>query len=177
MAPAGTRRGVRPTNDDPLQVGVSMTDSWYFAYGSNMSVDRKVKRTGVIRESVRCRVPGYRFAFNKAADDGGGYANIVPDASATVWGVAYLCDETAIGGLDVCEGVSGGHYRREIVEVVTDDDEVLQALTYVAGDDFVCSERAPRDDYLDTVLKGARHHGLPEDYIEFLEALSSNPSS
>ena len=154
-----------------------MGDRWYFAYGSNLLVDQKVERTGAIRTSVRCRLPAHRFAFNKsAAPKVGAYANVVPDESAAVWGVAYLCDEAAIAALDSHEGVSGGHYRHEDVEVVTDAGEVLRALTYVAGDDHVCEECRPRADYLDKILDGAHHHQLPEDYIEMLEVLGGRPA-
>ena len=53
-------------------------DVWYFAYGSNMSRDRKEKRTGLIRSARKARLPGYRLAFNKDNHSGGAYANIVP---------------------------------------------------------------------------------------------------
>lgn len=149
-----------------------MSDRWYFAYGSNLLVDQKLQRTGDIRSSVRCRLPAHRIAFNKRPASGdGAYANIIPDASASVWGVAYLCDEAAIAALDRCEGVSGGHYRHEDVQVVTDTGDALQVLTYISGDDCLCEERRPRGDYLEKILVGARHHGLPEDYVELLEAL------
>jgi gamma-glutamylcyclotransferase len=155
-----------------------VNDTWYFAYGSNLLVDQKEQRTRSIRSAVRCRLPAYRFAFNKRpGSDDGAYANIVPDTSASVWGVAYLCDEAAIIALDSYEGVSDGHYRHEDVQVVTDAGDVLQALTYVAGDDFVCEQRRPRGDYLDRILVGARHHGLPEDYIEVLETLGGGPNA
>jgi gamma-glutamylcyclotransferase len=152
-----------------------MNDRWYFAYGSNLFAEQQEERTGRIRSWVRCSLPGYRLAFNKRRKSGDRAANIIPDESATVWGVAYLCDEPAIAALDQCEGVSHGDYRHEDVEVVTDAGEVLHALTYVAGDGFVCREGRPQSDYLQKVLDGARHHQLPEYYIEFLEALGGGP--
>jgi gamma-glutamylcyclotransferase len=154
----------------------ALNDRWYFAYGSNLSVDQKELRTGTIRSSVRCQLLGYRLAFNKRASSGGVYANVMPNKPSAVWGVAYLCDENAIAALDRCEGVSGGHYRHEGVEVVTDGGEVLHALTYVAGDDFVCAEGRPRNDYLRKILDGARHHRLPDDYIASIEALGAGPA-
>jgi gamma-glutamylcyclotransferase len=165
----GSRRAREARSARP---GGHVTDTWYFAYGSNLFVDQKVLRTGAIRKPVRCRLPGYRFVFNKRARSGDGvYANVVPDDSATVWGVACLCNEAAIAELDGYEGVSGGDYRHQHVGVVTDEGEALHALTYVAGDDYVCEEGRPRADYLDAILDGARHHGLPEDYVASIEAL------
>jgi len=153
-----------------------VTDTWYFAYGSNLLLDQKVSRTGAIREARRCRLTGYRFAFNKWMRSGGGvYANIVPEeaggASATVWGVAYLCDAAAIAELDRYEGVSSGHYRHAHVAVVTDEGDVLHALTYMAGERYIGEAGRPQPEYLVKVIEGARQHGLPEDYIAVIEAL------
>ncbi len=104
-----------------------MTDTWYSAYGSNLPVDQKELRTGAIRRAVRCRLPGYRFAFNKRMGSGDGmYANVARDDAAAVWGVAFPCDDKAMAELDRSEGVSRGHYRHERVDVVT--DEVLHKL-------------------------------------------------
>jgi 5'-nucleotidase len=151
-----------------------MHDTWYFAYGSNLSRERKAERTGELRQAVRCRLHGYRLAFNKRPQQGeGACASIVRDPASTVWGVAYLCDEQAIDALDGYEGVEGGHYRRETVEVVGDAGEQLTALTYVAGLDHLCDGELPRPEYLQLILDGAREHGLPEGYVVWLEALGT----
>src|SRR6266849_9020151 len=113
-------------------------DTWYFAYGSNLLVDQKEERTGRIRQAVRCRLPGYRFAFNKRGAGGQIYANIVPDEKSEAWGVIYLCNPTAMRIMDGREGVSGGNYSRDRVTVVTDSGEHVPAETYIAGPNFIC---------------------------------------
>ena len=146
-------------------------DIWYFAYGSNLSVDRKVERTGAIRQAIPSRLVGYRFAFNKRASEGGrAYANVVRDPNAVVWGVAYLCNPQAMKALDRHEGVSGGHYKRLLVEVTTSTGEKIKAVTYVAGEDFLIEGVRPSDEYLRLILDGARHHALPEEYIRTIES-------
>jgi hypothetical protein len=45
-------------------------DKWYFAYGRNLDVHQKTLRTRRIRQALRCRLPGYRFAFNKRGEEG-----------------------------------------------------------------------------------------------------------
>ena len=45
-------------------------DQWYFVYGSNLFTDQKEDRTGCIRQSIRCRLPGFRFTFNKRGNGG-----------------------------------------------------------------------------------------------------------
>ena len=147
-----------------------MTDTWYFAYGSNLSLDQKVMRTGAVRRAMRCQLPRYRITFNKRRGDDA-CASIVRDPSSIVWGVAYLCDEQTLDILDDFEGVEGGHYRRETVDVITDHDGRLEAITYVAGEDHLCDGPLPRPEYLQLIIEGGRQHELPDDYVHMVEAL------
>jgi gamma-glutamylcyclotransferase (GGCT)/AIG2-like uncharacterized protein YtfP len=145
-------------------------DTWYFAYGSNLDIAQKKGRTGKIRRAEPCRLPGYRLAFNKRGSQGERFANIVPDASHEVWGVAYLCSPAALCTMDEYEGVTGGHYSRIPVRVFTKSGDALDAVTYVAGEDYVCGEGLPTSSYLQRIVHGARHHSLPEEYIRSLVA-------
>ena len=76
------------------------SDIWYFAYGSNLSMDRTQQRTGSIRSARKACLKDYRLAFNKGGLGGEVYANIVPSPGDVVWGVVYLCDQEAMAGLD-----------------------------------------------------------------------------
>ncbi len=145
-------------------------DSWYFAYGSNLDIDQKELRTGTIRHAEVCRLPGYRFLFNKRGSNGQRFANIVPDPGAHVWGVAYLCSLAAVEEMDRFEGVGAGHYIRMPVRLLTRTDAPRDAVTYIAGAKYLCKEATPTEAYLQKILKGALHHGLPEEYIRFIEA-------
>jgi gamma-glutamylcyclotransferase len=150
-----------------------VADRWYFAYGSNMSRNRKEERTGTIRDARRCQLLGYRFAFNKRNSKvpGTAFANIVIDDTSAVWGVAYLCNQDAFERLDQFEGVRSGHYQHLPVSVVLDSGDTLNAITYVAGDAYVCEDTFPMEVYLETILVGAREHKLPEEYVGRIEAL------
>lgn len=145
-------------------------DVWYFAYGSNMSIDQKECRTGHIRAACVARLPGYRLVFNKQGCKNNIYANIVPADGEEVWGVIYRCSPEAMSKLDGFEGVARGDYTREQVEVVTESDKVVTAVAYVAGPDHICEEGRPSHCYLSKILDGAREHGLPEEYIKGIEA-------
>jgi cation transport regulator ChaC len=147
-------------------------DQWYFAYGSNLFVDQKVERTGPIRKADRCRLAGFRFTFNKRGNKGQVYANIVPDKSAEVWGVVYLCNPQAIRDMNDYEGVASGHYERILVTVERESSAKIEAITYVAGEDFVCDPGKPSDEYLRKILAGACRHSLPRKYVEAIEALA-----
>jgi cation transport regulator ChaC len=148
-------------------------DTWYFAYGSNLNVDQKERRTGTIRHAKPCRLPGYRLAFNKRGSSGERFANIVPYADREVWGVAYLCSPAALQQMDCSEGVPGGHYVRVAIRVLTRANEALDAVTYIAGAEYHCEEGRPSDSYLQRILSGARQHALPEEYIQSIENLAN----
>lgn len=148
------------------------SDRWYFAYGRNLSLDRKRERTGNIRQAIRCRLPDFQFKFNKRGDGDRVYANIVPIRGETVWGVSYLCDATAVEALNRCEGFGLGHYRQLAVSVLTDNDELIEAFAYAANDAFVCQPAPPSPDYLNDILTGARQHRLPPDYISRVAAIA-----
>ncbi len=64
--------------------------------------------------------------------------------------------------MDRYEGVAGGHYDHIEVRLLTDDDQELSAVTYVAGPNFVCAEGRPSEEYLGLIICGARQHGLPD---------------
>jgi gamma-glutamylcyclotransferase len=148
------------------------SDIWYFAYGSNLSMDRKRHRTGSIRSVRTACLKDYRFAFNKGGAGGEVYANIMPSPGNVVWGVVYLCDQQVMASLDDDEAVERGDYWRHPVEVETTDGELLNAEVYVAGEDFVIAEGRPRPWYLDLILLGLRKHCLPEGYIKTIEELA-----
>jgi len=154
-----------------------MTDAWYFAYGSNLSVDQKELRTGGIRQAIRSHLPGFRFAFNKRGSNGEVYANLLPEPGQLVWGVIYLCNRATLREMARVDRHPGGHYERLTVQVLTEEGEQVQAVTHVAGDKFVCPEGIPNNDYLARIVSGARQHRLPEDYIRQVERLAGRPET
>lgn len=154
---------------------MSHDDVFYFAYGSNLNLSRMEKRTGTCPEGRVARLPGYRLAFNKraAAGDGKVYANVIPQQGSEVWGMAYRCQPEMLNQLDRYEGVAGGHYRRETVQVVAEDGTLIQAVTYVAGSQYLGPEGSPPDWYLEHILQGARYHQIPEEYIQTILQLAT----
>lgn len=162
-----------PKNKQARNFQVATADRWYFAYGSNLSKQRMMRRTGPILNARVARLNDYRLAFNNTDKAGNElYANIVPSAGGITWGVAYWCPPQAIAALDEYEGVADGCYRREWIEVVTIDGERLPAEVYIGGEQFTIAEGRPSDWYLDIILLGAREHGLPEEYIRSIELLA-----
>ncbi|MCX7603953.1 MAG: gamma-glutamylcyclotransferase [Bryobacteraceae bacterium] len=136
----------------------------YFAYGSNLSRSQMEKRLGRVPPARAARLEGWRLAFNKRGRPV--YANIVRHAGGAVWGVLYECTEAELAVMDRYEGVAGGHYRRIVVEVETEDGGRLAAITYEACPQSVTEEHPPPPEYAARILQGAAEHGLPEAWLK-----------
>jgi len=62
-----------------------------------------------------------------------------------------------------------GIYRRAPIEVLAIDGERLAAFTYQSTTPLDPS-RKPSVRYIGLLVGGARHHGLPEEYVKYLES-------
>lgn len=144
-------------------------DLWYFAYGSNLDLERKQRRSGAIRESHLATLSGYRLAFNKKGSNGDVYANLFADSTEETLGVIYRCTSETFEALDHYEGVSTGHYQQVEVQVRTFDGKNVSAIAYVARPEVVVSETKPSDEYFGYIVRGARDHRFPANAIRALE--------
>ncbi len=145
----------------------------YFAYGSNLDPERATSRGLDVATARRAALRGYRFAFNKRANGGGVYGNVMPAPGQTTWGAVFISNETQLQGLDRHEGAPK-HYRRALLPVVLDDGSELQAVAYVATKEYIVPDGRPDDKYLQYILDGAQFHALPDDHIDFIRRLSGN---
>jgi cation transport regulator ChaC len=145
---------------------------WYLAYGSNMHHSAFRERRGMRPIEWRVgRVRGYRLRFNlegrpigKAAP-----ANICLDPDGEVWGVLYRITRRELLRLDSTEGVPGRHYRHVWVPAVDPDGNIVTAVTYMARGRE--TDGFPSLRYISLLRDGARAHGLPEDWVRFLDGV------
>jgi gamma-glutamylcyclotransferase (GGCT)/AIG2-like uncharacterized protein YtfP len=137
----------------------------YFAYGSNLSPERMRARVPSARALGPARLAGQRLTTDKPGRDGSGKANLRPDAGAEVWGALYAIDPAHWPELDRCEG----GYARVPARVVGPDGGSRSAWTYRS--ELVADDPLPFTWYKQLMLDGARAHGLPREWIAFLEAL------
>ncbi len=105
---------------------------------------------------------------------------MVDPESPGVWGLVYGMDEGDLKVLDMFEGFQGeggsNVYERRAVEVleVGREDRPLKVFTYLVANgegDFTPPSHftPPSRECLSRIVRGARHWGLPEHYIQMLE--------
>jgi gamma-glutamylcyclotransferase len=152
-----------------------MTSIRYFAYGSNMLLQRLQARCK--SASLRCvaSVSGYRLAFSKRSKDGSGKATIVADPAARVYGVVFNISSADATELDLIEGRGKGYERMELAALTHPEGPSIAVTAYIAHEDFLESTLLPYAWYRDLIVKGAEQHSLPDDYLVTLHAIHALP--
>jgi len=144
---------------------------WYFAYGSNLDPGTFLGRRRMQPLETRVgRLEGFALRFDLPVGPGErGVANVVPLAGSGVWGVVYRLTSEDADRLDRSEGVQHGAYVRLGVEVRDLAGGAVNAFTYHSQRGR--EDRKPSRRYLGLLLAGARHHGLPDEWVTLLRAL------
>ncbi len=135
----------------------------YFAYGSNLASRRLLRRVPGARARGRARLAGFRVVADKPGRDGSAKLNIVPDPAASVWGALWELSVADLARLDRHEG----GYERALVRVDADAG-ALDATSYASP---LRGASGLERGYKALVLEGAREHGLPPEWVAFLESL------
>ncbi len=149
----------------------------YFAYGSNLCARQMGERCPGSRPSGLAVLKGARLVFpRRSVRWGGGVAGWVVDVGSHLEGVLYELSELHLEALDRIEGVGEGRYRRTLVEVRCVDAVNHQVVSYAPYPEPHGPFR-PTPAYLETMIRGARHHGLSAAWIRMLEDLraGANP--
>lgn len=140
---------------------------YYFAYGSNMSSRRLLARVPSARSLGVARLSGYEMSFSKPSHDGSAKCTIHVEAGASTLGVLYQIPADQRYTLDRIEGQDFG-YDAEDVRITTQNGCQVTAFTYL-GTDF--NKVLPAYTwYVEHVLRGAREHGIAQQYIDKIEA-------
>jgi gamma-glutamylcyclotransferase (GGCT)/AIG2-like uncharacterized protein YtfP len=151
----------------------------YFAYGSNLEPEQMQHRCPGHTVVGLAELRDHRLAFPLTSHDwGGGVASVVTAHGQSVWGMVFDLTDADLEALDRYEGYRGRDdqhslYDRETVtvELVRADDgsfpRRLRPLIYLAR---AANPSPPSRRYLDAIVKGAKHHRLPDDYIARLMA-------
>ena len=136
----------------------------YFAYGSNMDLNRLYQRGIFPRRGLPAHVEGFALKFNKSNGRSlCGFANIVPDREGIVEGVVWVLPHASLKVLDKWEGVPT-HYSRHLMTVGTEFGRI-PCYTYLARQ--TRDGLTPEGWYVDHLLAGERY--LSEGYLAWLK--------
>lgn len=130
----------------------------YFAYGSNLNVAQMARRCPDAVDPLPATLADHDWLINER-----GVATVEPSVGAEVHGVLWHVSDRDLDVLDSAEGVPV-RYRRDSMVVQTERGP-LRAWVYI---DHRVEPGAPREGYLERIIEGARHHGLPQRWVEFL---------
>ncbi len=130
----------------------------YFAYGSNLCVQQMARRCPNAINPRPATLADHDWLINER-----GVATVEPFDGSQVHGVVWQLDDHDLATLDSAEGVPV-RYRRDRLTVHTDAGPA-EAWVYI---DHRVDPGPPRPGYLERIIAGALHHGLPHRWIEFL---------
>jgi gamma-glutamylcyclotransferase len=136
----------------------------YFAYGSNLAPERMRERVGAVRTLGVAQLAGFCLRIDKRGTDGSGKANLREDAQGRVWGVLYAFEAEVWPRLDACEP----GYERVSVSVEC-GGAPHAAHTYRSH--LIAPDLLPLAWYKRMLVDGARAQGLPDAWLQMLEAL------
>ena len=144
---------------------------YYFAYGSNMNVNRARERKLRFINVSSAWLHGFNLKFNKRSRNQpvSGRANVVQRSDSLVYGVLYqLISPSEIVSMDPYEHAPID-YRRMIVEVKSADSTV-SSWTYVANPAVLDNSLLPTRSYLDHLIAGRDY--LPKTYVSKLDRMA-----
>ncbi|KUH86112.1 MULTISPECIES: poly-gamma-glutamate hydrolase family protein [unclassified Mycobacterium] len=135
-----------------------MLNHAYFAYGSNLNVSQMALRCPDAANPRPAKLADHDWLINQR-----GVATVEPFDGSEVHGVVWQLNDHDLAVLDSAEGVPV-RYRRDRLTVHTDDGPA-EAWVYI---DHRVEPGPPRPGYLERIVDGAMHHGLPQRWVDFL---------
>jgi hypothetical protein len=145
----------------------------YFAYGSNMNVDKFHERVPSAKRIGQVRLDGYRLAFSRRSiRTESGVANIVADSGFSTWGVLFEIEDRDMQQLELKEGLHlkpPAYQRIDVVvrhQAAKADYEAFAFVVVDAG----AEEYVPEPDYLRAMIEAMEDGGQhsPTPYRQFL---------
>lgn len=144
----------------------------YFAFGSNLSSARLLRRLPRARVACVAILDRHELCWRKNGRDNSGKCDLAftDKPEDLVYGVVYQMTAAEQQTLDRIESAGYGYQRRD-VSVITLTGDILEAFTYFALD--IDHRKQPYRWYKEHVLRGALEHEFPADYIEGIRATPS----
>ena len=138
-------------------------DHKYFAYGSNLIVERITERLGKVKFLGTASIENWCLRFNKLGADGSGKCNIIESQGEFVYGIIYQISARQKEKLD--------EFERGYKTICLQIPLVGNCVSYTAIEITDDSLYTPYDWYRKLVLTGAKRYRFPAQYIATLEKL------
>jgi gamma-glutamylcyclotransferase len=136
-----------------------MTETLYFAYGSNLDNGQMKVRCPGAREVSVASLAGHRLTFGGFSQRwGGAVANIVPAGDRQVNGLVYSLTPADLLALDGFEGHPHKYERRPTAVSVAGGRELV-VCTYIMQPSFFVPGRPP-DGYFEAIFSAYRRLGF-----------------
>ncbi len=164
------------SNESPTPIDDPVGPFLYFAYGSNLDIDRLHMHCPSAQLVTIAQLADFHLAFTKESRSWrGGVADIRRSPGSALWGALWLIDGSESETLDEQEGVfrDPPAYQRIRVDVTTPAGDTVNCRTYQVVDPD-SGGFLPSPAYRETILRGAGRLGLPFAYLALLQALEDN---
>jgi len=151
--------------------------TYYFAYGADMdSVELDLQHDRRRRPRIRfvssepATLQGYRLVSDITSRvRRGGIFNVIPDPTASVSGAVYELRAGDTISVAVMKEGEIAKYELSLLPVKTHKGKVISALVLHAQPEK--KQLKPTPDYLEIVIRAARKHKLPLEWIKYLQSL------
>ena len=144
----------------------------YFAYGSNLYINRLKKRVGDWKASQKAVLNGWKLVFDKPSTNWGSAANIRKNSNEQVFGVVYLLTEKQFKKLQKYEqGYIEIEIPRESLDLNLNEHDI-PILTFIYTNKP--SLKNPRPKYLKFIIEGLKQHGFKIDIIKKVKKIADN---
>jgi hypothetical protein len=160
-----------------MPISIMHERTFYFAYGSNMAIERLRMRVTSVELICVATLARYSLKFHKLSKkDGSGKCDAAYSGRSEdcIMGALYSVRTDQLSELDRFEGCGNG-YERKTVSVNSLTDKTFNAETYIATN--IDHNIRPLDWYKEHVLRGARAISLPRNYIELIESVVADTDS
>jgi len=143
---------------------------YYFAYGSNMDVQRLTNRdVKIIKRYDNVHIDHMEFTFNKISkkDNRYAFANVESKENSKVYGILYSLNSEDLAKIDKFEGYPN-HYTRILYPVNFQDGTVIYAWLYIANQTWINNspELMITEEYKQYIRNGLID--LPDYYREYI---------
>lgn len=152
-----------------------MGESCYLAYGSNLHPLRLAQRVPSASLVAAVPLPGYRLAFHKRGMDGSAKCDLelTDEPGSVAYGAVYSVAVADVARLDRLEDLGAGYFKEKVTLRI--DGSAVSAFVYFASHTHIEPGLLPFDWYHAFVLAGARRHGFPEEYLDYIASVPHQP--